>query len=95
MTSPLLADHLAGRRLWWWEDAECRGMDPNLFFPERGDDTTEVKAICAGCPVRLECGSYAIEHNEHHGIWGGASERQRRQIRRRLGYRDVVGGRDE
>lgn len=29
-------------------------------------------AICATCPVRIECLTYAVDAGEHHGIWGGA-----------------------
>jgi WhiB family redox-sensing transcriptional regulator len=36
----------------------------------------------APCPVRGECLAYALEHDERFGIWGGLSERQRRQLKR-------------
>lgn len=29
-------------------------------------------AICAACPVRIECLTEAISNGERHGIWGGA-----------------------
>jgi WhiB family redox-sensing transcriptional regulator len=57
-------------------------VDPDLFFPERGQSCTEAKAICAGCPVRTECLDFAIVSCEQFGIWGGTSERERRRIRR-------------
>lgn len=65
----------------WLEDAACRGVDPALFFPERGASTREAKAICAECPVREQCRDYALDTNQKHGIWGGLSERERRRIR--------------
>jgi WhiB family transcriptional regulator, redox-sensing transcriptional regulator len=65
----------------WMAHANCAGVDPDLFFPERGESTTEAKAICRACPVRTECLDYALSINERHGIWGGTSERQRRAIR--------------
>jgi WhiB family redox-sensing transcriptional regulator len=34
------------------------------------------------CPVRAECLQYALEHDERFGIWGGLSERERRQRKR-------------
>ena len=65
-------------------DAACRGKDPDLWFPERGDDTRPAKAICATCPddVNAACLEFALEHGETFGLWGGKSERQRRRIRR-------------
>lgn len=63
-------------------DSSCRGVNPDLFYPERGESTKEAKAVCAGCPVRIDCLEYAIAHNERFGIWGGKSERERRAIRK-------------
>ena len=57
----------------WQERANCLGVDPDLFFPERGASTKEAKGVC------LE---YALTHGEKFGIWGGMSERERRRIRR-------------
>ena len=42
----------------WQENANCLGVDPDLFFPERGASTREAKGVCAGCEVRLECLEY-------------------------------------
>lgn len=67
----------------WQERANCLGVDPELFFPERGASTREAKAVCAGCAVRLECLEYALRNHEKFGIWGGLSERERRRLRRR------------
>jgi WhiB family redox-sensing transcriptional regulator len=69
-----------GRR--WQERANCLGVDPDLFFPERGASTREAKAVCRGCEVRGECLEYALDHGEKFGIWGGLSERERRRVRR-------------
>ena len=63
-------------------DGACNGTDPALFFPARGESTTEAKRICQGCPVRQECLDYALDHTERFGIWGGLSERERRRARR-------------
>ena len=32
----------------WVSKARCRGMDPNIFMPEPGDSTAEIKEICNG-----------------------------------------------
>lgn len=66
----------------WQERANCLGVDPDLFFPERGASTREAKAVCGSCEVRAECLEYALDHAEKFGIWGGLSERERRRLRR-------------
>ncbi|MFZ4515891.1 MAG: WhiB family transcriptional regulator [Acidimicrobiia bacterium] len=66
----------------WQEQANCLGVDPDLFFPERGASTREAKAVCAGCEVRVDCLEYALANGEKFGIWGGLSERERRRLRR-------------
>ena len=55
----------------WQDYANCLGVDPDLFFPERGASTREAKEVCRGCVVREECLEYAITHSEKFGIWGG------------------------
>lgn len=76
-----------------WQDlANCLGVDPDLFFPERGASTREAKEVCKGCPVREDCLEYALMNGEKFGIWGGLSERERRRIRRQraLARRAVI-----
>src|SRR5437899_10094452 len=66
----------------WQDQANCMGVDPDLFFPERGASTREAKEVCRGCVVREDCLEYALANGEKFGIWGGMSERERRRIRR-------------
>ena len=66
----------------WQDFANCLGVDPDLFFPERGASTREAKEVCRGCVVREQCLEYALANGEKFGIWGGLSERERRRIRR-------------
>jgi WhiB family transcriptional regulator, redox-sensing transcriptional regulator len=66
----------------WQDYANCLGVDPDLFFPERGASTREAKTVCKGCVVRLDCLEYALANGEKFGIWGGLSERERRRLRR-------------
>jgi WhiB family redox-sensing transcriptional regulator len=66
----------------WQDQANCLGVDPDLFFPERGASTREAKEVCRGCVVRGECLEYALANGEKFGIWGGLSERERRRLRR-------------
>lgn len=66
----------------WQFRANCMGVDPELFFPERGSSTREAKEVCRGCVVREDCLDFAIANGEKFGIWGGMSERERRRVRR-------------
>ncbi len=66
----------------WQRLANCLGVDPDLFFPERGVSTREAKEVCRGCVVRSDCLDYALANGEKFGIWGGLSERERRTVRR-------------
>lgn len=66
----------------WMEDAACRGLDPSLFFPERGQPTETAKGVCGECPVRDDCLDYSIRTRQVWGVWGGTSERERRGLRR-------------
>ena len=71
----------------WMTDGVCAQVDPELWFPEKGGSTREAKALCARCPVHPECLAYALAHDERFGIWGGASERDRRRMRRSVSTR--------
>lgn len=64
----------------WVDEALCAQTDPEAFFPEKGGSTREAKAVCRSCPVRPECLEFAVESGERFGIWGGASERERRRL---------------
>lgn len=77
-----LLEIIDGDELAWQDLANCRGADPDLFFPERGASTRTAKGICRECSVRVECLEFAIVSSEKFGIWGGLSERERRKIRR-------------
>jgi WhiB family redox-sensing transcriptional regulator len=67
----------------WMLEARCRGASPTEFFPSDGLGVESAQHICDGCPVRLECLEYALLNRIDHGVWGGASERERRRILRR------------
>jgi WhiB family redox-sensing transcriptional regulator len=83
---------LYGREVRSWQaKANCMGVDPDLFFPERGDSTREAKEVCRGCVVREDCLEHALANGEKFGIWGGLSERERRRVRRsRTAEREAV-----
>ena len=64
----------------WMAHGNCNNHPPAVFFPSDGVGVEVAKEICASCPVKEPCLEYAIEHRVDHGVWGGASERQRRRI---------------
>jgi WhiB family redox-sensing transcriptional regulator len=64
----------------WRQHASCRGLDALVFYPTSEEATEEAKAICAECPVREPCLEYAITNRERDGVWGGATERERRRM---------------
>jgi WhiB family redox-sensing transcriptional regulator len=57
----------------------CRETDPELWFPQKGDNSLQARRICQTCPVREQCLDWALRHNEI-GVWGGTSEIARRRI---------------
>lgn len=65
----------------WMADGACLGLDPNVFF---SDDLGPARRICAGCPVRVECLEYGLDNYEA-GMWGGTTEKERRNMRRERG----------
>jgi WhiB family transcriptional regulator, redox-sensing transcriptional regulator len=72
----------------WWRTASCRDAEPELFFPISATAASRAqvqraKQICASCPVRLECLSYALDNRQEQGIWGGLTEEERRRLPRR------------
>jgi WhiB family redox-sensing transcriptional regulator len=64
----------------WRQRAACRGVDPDIFYPVSDEEAEEAKAICAECAVRQPCLEYALANRERDGVWGGATERERRRI---------------
>lgn len=70
------------KNLVWRQRAACRGDDPDIFYPVSEEDAEEAKSICGACPVREACLEYALGHRERDGVWGGATERERRRMLR-------------
>lgn len=66
----------------FFADAACREHPELTWFPTRGDDLRPIKGVCAGCLVRDECRAYAAAEGLRYGVFGGLSERERRQLRR-------------
>ncbi|WP_420176830.1 WhiB family transcriptional regulator [Luteococcus sp. OSA5] len=64
----------------WTLLARCRGMEDALF-PE-GKDQKRARVVCMGCPVRSTCLAEALDNRIEWGVWGGLTERERRQLLR-------------
>jgi WhiB family transcriptional regulator, redox-sensing transcriptional regulator len=79
---PALADWL--RRPAWQRDALGRGRGTEAFFRSPKADHRAVKVVCRACPVREECLAYALADETLQGVWGGTTERERREMRRRV-----------
>ncbi len=74
-------------RLAWMDEAACKGMPIDRFFPETGEGrkATEAKAICAGCQVQDQCRELAVRAADaldtDHGIFGGTVPTERGHLR--------------
>ena len=66
----------------WKDDGLCAQVDPEVWFPDKGESTRPAKRICARCPVRVPCLDYALDHGIRHGVWGGLSYPERRHLTR-------------
>ena len=71
----------------WRESAACRFLETDLFFPigKTGLAVAEIqraKAVCADCPVRQPCLTFALDTHQAYGIWGSYDEDERRVMLR-------------
>ena len=77
----------------WFADAACRDHDPALWFPEERRPATAAKAVCAACPVRDPCLSWALDEVDvaadespttscRFGVFAGLSPRERTAVAR-------------
>ena len=72
----------------WRDLALCQGMDTDTFFPVSSAGPvlagiSEAKRVCALCPVRSPCLTFAADQGIDHGIWGGLTETERRHSKLR------------
>lgn len=86
--------------MYWQSRAICSGARAWLFFGPDGETGREqrmregrAKAVCAVCPVRVECLDYALRHHVRCGIWGGLNERERYTERLRRARRVIAARR--
>lgn len=69
----------------WWRQAACQHHQDLDWFPGRGVSSEAQRAICARCPVRTDCleEALSVSHEADHGIWGGLTTDERRDLRAR------------
>ena len=69
-----------------WDKAKCIGQT-ELFFDERPVYVESAKQICQGCPIKQDCLTWALEHRESYGVWGGQTYDELRITASLLGYK--------
>jgi hypothetical protein len=107
---PVGVPDLYGRSAWvastymnatpdWHEKAECRGRDPEAWFPDPRKTLEEeieaalgVKTVCASCPVVRECleAGFQNQYSMEFGIWGGSTPLERQGIANHQDRIDVL-----
>jgi len=63
----------------WATRAACRDH-PDLPWTGR-TATPEMRAVCAGCPVRVHCLAEALVERWLDGVWAGTTPAERRRLR--------------
>jgi WhiB family redox-sensing transcriptional regulator len=68
----------------WHEEAACRDMGPEIFFPTSGDALEPARRVCARCAVIAKCRMTALNDPSLQGVWAGTSARERTRMRTAL-----------
>jgi WhiB family redox-sensing transcriptional regulator len=63
------------------QEGACRSRPDVDFFPSDGAGVAVARRVCTNCPVRARCLEYALDEGITHGVWGGASDRERQRMR--------------
>lgn len=51
-----------------------------MFYPDEELEAQTAKSVCEQCHVRIACLEHALASREKQGVWGGATERERRRM---------------
>ena len=80
------------------EYGACRGMGPDEFYRDSdsaknstGHHPLPADHVCFRCPVIKECRGYALK-SQAYGAWGGLTEYELFQERKRLRIRQPSSG---
>lgn len=80
----------AASNLSWQDNAACRGLGTEAFYPTKGGDGgAAAKRVCRGCPVLARCWQWGIDH-EDDGVWGGTTPNERKALREKSGMDSSV-----
>ena len=71
---------MSGNEILGRERGACKGLEPSIFYPDDDSEAADAKAVCESCNVRVACLEHALSVREKQGVWGGATERERRRI---------------
>jgi WhiB family redox-sensing transcriptional regulator len=82
--------HGTQRAATWRDEAACATTDPDAFFSKNSHDIPRVQAICARCPVRIQCAQFAIRTGQNWGVWGGMTQTELRRLRTRNADQDAA-----
>lgn len=71
----------------WRLSGACADLAADSFYPEGGQRQVRLaydraREICMQCPMIERCLEYALEHEERHGMWGGATPAEREEMLR-------------
>ena len=70
----------------WLDEAACREVGPEPFYPEAGESARYAKAVCRVCRVRAECLTLEASlptASRDFGVWGGLTPRERERLPKR------------
>lgn len=76
----------------WLHLAACTEADADQLFG-RAVAGRAVRALCARCPVHLQCLAHALGTGEDSGVWGGLTPNDRRILLRTFPAEDDWHGR--
>lgn len=78
-------DYLLRAKLDWEEYVPCKEVGPQEMYPASESKQLKVaQRICSMCPAQAECLTIAIAMDEPFGVWGGTSEKQRAEMKKKL-----------
>lgn len=66
----------------WVEQATCRSVDPEVWFPEIPAHSHQAVALCVQCPVQRQCLKYSFDTRAEFGVWGGMGSVKRTKLLR-------------
>jgi WhiB family redox-sensing transcriptional regulator len=67
----------------WLPGGACRepDVDPEWFFPH-GENYDRGREVCRRCPVKVQCGQWAMDTGQEFGLWGALTPEERKRLRR-------------